>query len=149
MGAFSRALADLAANGAALIGTRLELFGLEAQEARDGLLGQLALLLAAAVCLLLALLVVTLAVALYFWPTDYRFLALGLLALLYAVAGAGLVMILLKRLRGASAPFAVTVDVLRRDARSLGLVRSASPDGKKTGHAVDPAADEPHSGGMP
>ncbi len=144
MGAFSRALADLAANGAALISTRLELLSLEAQEARDRLLGQLALLLAAALCLGLALLVATLAVALYFWPTEYRFLALGLLALAYAVAGAGLVVAVLRRLRHDPAPFAVTADVLRQDARSLGLARPASP-----GEPADRAADDPDSRGMP
>ncbi|WP_298018645.1 phage holin family protein [uncultured Castellaniella sp.] len=121
MGAFGRAVADLAAHSAALLGTRLELLGLEAQDVRDRLLGRLALLLAAAVFLLLALLVATLTVALYFWPTEHRFLALWLLALGYAVVGAGLAATLLKRLRQDPAPFAATADVLRQDARAFGL----------------------------
>ncbi|MGB6241550.1 MAG: phage holin family protein [Castellaniella sp.] len=144
MGAFSRAVADLAANSTALIGTRLELLGLEAQDARDRLLGRLALLLAAAICLLLALLVATLAVALYFWPTEHRFLALGLLAALYALLGAGLVAVLLSRLRQDPAPFSVTADVLRQDARSFGLAPSAGSSGDADGSA----ADDPSSRGM-
>jgi uncharacterized membrane protein YqjE len=128
MGAFGRAVADLAAHSAALLGTRLELLGLEAQDVRDRLLGRLALLLAAAVFLLLALLVATLTVALYFWPTEHRFLALWLLALGYAVVGAGLAATLLKRLRQDPAPFAATADVLRQDARAFGLSPADAED---------------------
>lgn len=120
MGTLGRAFADLAAQGAALLGTRLELFSLEAQEARDRLFCRLAMLLAAAVFLLLALLVATLAVALAFWPTEYRFLALGLLALLYGVLGLGLAGFLIWRSGRDPDPFAVTVAVLREDAMALG-----------------------------
>ncbi|MFC4297112.1 phage holin family protein [Castellaniella hirudinis] len=120
MGPISRAFSDLAAQLAALAGTRLELFGLEARDAGDRLLCRLAALLAAAVFFLLALLVATLAVALAFWPTEYRFLALGLLALLYAVSGAGLAGWLVHRLKHDPDPFSVTAEVLREDARALG-----------------------------
>ena len=119
MGPIGRALSGLAAQSAALIGTRLELFGLEARDIGDRLLCRLAVLLAAAVLLLLALLVATLTVALIFWPTEYRFWALGLLALLYAVAGLGLVCWLVRRLRSDPDPFAVTVEVLRDDVQAL------------------------------
>jgi uncharacterized membrane protein YqjE len=137
MGPLARAVADLAARSTALLGTRLELLGLEAQDARDRMLGRLALLLAAAICLLLALLVATLTVALYFWPTDQRFLALGLLALGYAVAGAVLVAVLLGRLRRDPPPFAVTADVLRQDARAFGIGSEAAGSG---GDPADAAA---------
>ncbi len=120
MGALGRALVDLAAQSAALIGTRLELFSLEARDARDRLLCRLALLLASAIFLLLALLVATLAIALAYWPTEHRFLALGLLALLYAVLGIALAGCLVWRARRDPDPFAVTIDVLREDAQSLG-----------------------------
>ncbi|HET8597677.1 MAG TPA: phage holin family protein [Castellaniella sp.] len=119
MGTLGHAVADLAAQFAALVGTRLELLGLEAQDTRDRLLCRLAMLLAAAVCLLLALLVATLTVALYFWPTEHRFLALGLLALVYAVLGVGLAVCLLRGLRRDPAPFSVTAEVLRQDAQSF------------------------------
>ena len=119
MGPIGRAFSDLAAQLAALAGTRLELFGLEAQDAGDRLLCRLAALLAAAIFLLLALLVATLALALMFWPTEYRFLALGLLALLYAVLGAGLAGWLVHRLKRDPDPFSVTAEVLREDEAGL------------------------------
>ncbi len=138
MGPLGRAFSDLAAQLAALGGTRLELFGLEARDAGERLLGRLAALLAAAVFLLLALLVATLALALYFWPTEYRFLALGLLALLYAALGAGLACWLVRRLRQDPDPFAVTAEVLREDVRAL--AGTAEPAVRGGDPAVRPAA---------
>ncbi len=127
MGPISRAFSDLAAQLAALAGTRLELFGLEARDAGDRLLLRLAALLAAAVFLLLALLVATLALALYFWPTESRFLALGLLALLYAVLGGGLAGWLIHRLKHDPDPFSVTVEVLREDEAGLRALLADGP----------------------
>ena len=120
MGPLGRAFSDLAAQSAALLATRLELFGLEARDIGDRLVCRLAVLLAAVVLLLLALLVATLTVALMFWPTEYRFWALGLLALLYAVLGGALACWLVRRLRLDPDPFAVTAEVLRADAQALG-----------------------------
>jgi uncharacterized membrane protein YqjE len=114
-----RVLGDLAAQLAALAHTRLELFSLEAAEARDRLLCRLALLLTAAIFLLLALLVATATFALYVWPGENRYLALGLLALGYAVIGAILAAWLWRRLRQDPPPFAVTAEVLAEDARAL------------------------------
>ena len=140
MGPLGRAFSDLAAQLAALVGTRLELLGLEARDAGDRLLCRLAVLLVAAIFLLLALLVATLAVALAFWPTEYRFLALGLLALLYAAMGAALACWLIRRLRQDPDPFVVTVEVLREDARALaGTAEPASRDDAPAGGGADPA----------
>ena len=125
MGSLGRAVSDLAAQSAALLGTRLELFSLEARDAGGRLLCRLAVLLTAGVLLLLAVLVGTLTVALIFWPTEYRFWALGLLTLLYALSGIGLVCWLLRRLRLDPDPFAVILGVLRDDLQALG--RSAPP----------------------
>ncbi|MGB7483001.1 phage holin family protein [Castellaniella ginsengisoli] len=151
MGPLSRAFADLAAQLAALAGTRLELFGLEARDAGDRLLCRLAALLAAAVFLLLALLVATLALALVFWPTEYRFLALGLLALLYAVLGAGLACWLVHRLRRDPDPFAVTAEVLREDAQALaGATGQPEEGGQPANRAgVRPAPDDSIPGAVP
>ncbi|MHA3904668.1 phage holin family protein [Castellaniella sp. WN] len=145
MGPLGRAFSDLAAQVAALAGTRLELFGLEARDAGDRLLCRLAALLAAAVFLLLALLVATLALALVFWPTEYRFLALSLLALLYAVLGAGLAGWLIHRLRHDPDPFAVTAEVLREDAGALaGTAEPPAHGGGPSGRAVaSPPQDDP------
>lgn len=112
-------LADLAASVLAMAHTRLALFSLEAAEARQTLFQMAALAVAAALCLFLAVLIATLSVALYFWPTEYRFLALGLLALGYALIGVGLCWRLRTRLQHDAAPFAATVAVLGEDAQSL------------------------------
>jgi len=152
MGPLGRAFSDLAAQLAALAGTRLELFGLEARDAGDRLLCRLATLLAAAVFLLLALLVATLALALLFWPTEYRYLALGLLALLYAALGAGLAAWLVHRLKRDPDPFSVTAEVLREDARALAGAPDRPDDdgGDPAGRAVArPAPDEPIPGDAP
>ncbi|MGA0584971.1 MAG: phage holin family protein [Castellaniella sp.] len=127
MGPLGRAFSDLAAQVAALAGTRLELLGLEARDAGDRLLRRLAALLAAAVFLMLALLVATLALALVFWPTEYRYLALGLLALLYAALGAGLAAWLIHRLKHDPDPFSVTAEVLREDEAGLRAVLADGP----------------------
>ena len=127
MGPLGRAFSDLAAQVVALGGTRLELLGLEARDAGDRLLRRLAALLAAAVFLTLALLVATLALALIFWPTEYRYLALGLLALLYAALGTGLAAWLIHRLKHDPDPFSVTVEVLREDEAGLRAVLADGP----------------------
>lgn len=114
-----RSLADLFAQLAGLIATRLELVGLEARQAVDHWLRLLGMLLLALVFWVLALLVATLIVALYFWPTDYRWWALGGLAVLYALLGAGLSICVVHRLSRQPAAFAVTLDVLRADADAL------------------------------
>lgn len=151
MGPLGRAFSDLAAQAAALAGTRLELFGLEARDIGDRLLCRLAVLLAAAVFLLLALLVATLALALVFWPTEYRFLALGLLALLYAVLGAGLAAWLIHRLKHDADPFAVTAEVLREDARALAGIPGHPDrgDGSAGGPPARPAREDPIPGEVP
>ncbi|WP_066459576.1 phage holin family protein [Castellaniella caeni] len=138
MAALQRALADSAAQAVALLATRLELFTLEAQEARDHLLGRLALVLLAVVCLLLALLVASLGVVLYFWPTDQRYLALGGLALLYAVLGLGFAWRVIWRARHDPAPFAVTLDVLRQDAGVLSSARTPAPASQAASGAAAP-----------
>ena len=142
MGPLGRALSDLAAQLAALLGTRLELFGLEARDIGDRLLCRLAALLAAAVFLLLALLVASLTVALIFWPTEYRFWALGLLAVFYAVLGGGLACWLVGRLRRDPDPFAVTVDVLRADAQALGVGIASDAGHDPAGRQVAPTGQD-------
>lgn len=134
MAAFGRSLADLASQAATLVATRLELFGLEALQARDHLLWRLAVLLMAVFLLMLALLVATLAFALSVWPAEHRTLALGLLALGYGVLGVILLLWLWARFRRDSEPFAVTTDVLKADALALGArAAMAATDRPQTG----------------
>lgn len=127
------ALSEVAAQVAAIVHTRFELLSLEAAEARALLFRQLALALVAAACLFMALLVATLAFGLYFWPTEYRYLALVLLALAYAVAGGILAWRLCAAFTRGPAPFSVLVEVLGEDARAMqrrdpALTKPASPE---------------------
>lgn len=112
-------LRELVGQTLALTATRLELASLEALQARDRLLGRLALLLLAAVFVLLALLVATAAFALWAWPTEHRYVALACLAALYAVLGLGLGFYLWRQLSRDPGLFPVTLDVLRQDASFL------------------------------
>jgi len=134
-----QSLADLAAQLTALLRTRLELLGLEALEARDRMLCRLAVLLAAATFLLLALLVATVAFALHFWPGENRILALGLLALAYAVLGAGMAVWLVHRLRQDPAPFTVTTQVLDEDAQVLRRDHTRQNPARQSPGQQDPA----------
>lgn len=121
--ALRQSVSDLSATFLSAVRTRLELFSLEAAEQRARLVSLLAMAFGALVCLTLALFVFTLLVALYFWPTDYRYMALGVLALLYAIAGGGLLWAVRHVLVNGPAPFAATLDELRRDADLLARVR--------------------------
>lgn len=138
MAAIGRSLASLAAQVADLVATRLELFGLEALQARDRLLWRLAVLLAAVFLLMLAVLVATVAFALSVWPTEYRTLALSLLALAYAVVGGLLLLWLWVRWLRDPEPFSATVAVLQDDARALGAgLASQSPPAAAPGGPSD------------
>src|SRR5690625_2397660 len=72
-----------------LISTRFELFSLEMVEQRARATKLLGLLFATLLFLTLAILVFSLSIALYFWPTDYRYTALVVLFLFYLVLGLG------------------------------------------------------------
>jgi len=145
----ARTLADLAAQLTGLAATRLELFSLEALEARDRLLCRLGALLLAVAFLLLALLVASLTVAVAFWSTEYRLLALALLALLYAVLGVGLLLWLRARSRQDPVPFEATLDVLRADARQwAGAAASAGNEASGLPDPV-PGPGQPPSSGEP
>src|SRR3546814_10782495 len=117
--ALRQSVGDLACTLLSIVRTRLELFSLEASEQKVNLIAILGMAFGALLFLTLAVLVFSIAVALYFWPTDQRYLALGCLALLYAVLGAGLFWAVRRKLLVSPMPFAATVDELRRDlARS-------------------------------
>lgn len=122
--ALRQTFTNLASSVLAMAHTRLALFSLEAAEARQTLFQMAVLAVAAALCLFLAVLIATLSVALYFWPTEYRFVALGLLTLGYALIGLGLCWRLRTHLRDGAAPFAATVAVLGEDVQ---ILRRPSP----------------------
>ncbi|WP_180098081.1 phage holin family protein [Achromobacter mucicolens] len=111
-----------------LMRTRLELLALEAADEKARLLKLLGLAFAALLFLTLAVLVATITIAVAFWPTEDRYLALGLLAGFYGVAGVVLLLVVRHGLVYGPAPFSATLEELGRDAELLERVREAQAD---------------------
>lgn len=131
--ALRHSVGELADTFMSAVRTRLELFALEASEQKTRLVKVLGMAFAALLFLTLALLVFSIAVALYFWPTDQRYLALGLLALLYGLVGLGLLLAVRRSLIFEPIPFAATLDELRRDMALFDRLRDPeSSDGLRT-----------------
>lgn len=140
--ALSRTVGELADTLLSIVRTRIELFSLEAGEEKSRLAALAALLCAALFFLALAVLVFSVTVALYFWPTPYRYTALWLMGLLYLVLGAGFAWTVRARLRDDPAPFSATLDELRRDITLVGRLRGPERAAEEDG-AED---DGPHAG---
>jgi uncharacterized membrane protein YqjE len=106
--------------------TRFELLALEASAEKGRLLRLLGFSFAALLFLSLAVLVFSIMVAVYFWPTEDRYMALGVLAALYAVVGLALLYTVRRQLAFDPPPFAATLAELGRDAQLLERIRSAA-----------------------
>lgn len=115
--ALRHSIGDLATTFMSMVRTRLELIALEASAAKSRLIRVLCMALGALIFITLALLVFSMTVALYFWPTEHRYVALGVLALIYVVIGLGLLWAVVHGLRNGPLPFAATLDELQRDIR--------------------------------
>ncbi|HUH60228.1 MAG TPA: phage holin family protein [Candidimonas sp.] len=124
--ALRQSVGEMACTLVSIARTRLELFSLEASGQKAQIISLLAMAFGALLFLTLAILVFSIAVALYFWPTEQRYMALGLLALLYALLGVGLFLGIRSKLLFAPIPFAATVDELRRDLTLLERLREPS-----------------------
>jgi uncharacterized membrane protein YqjE len=111
-----------------LLRTRLELLTLEAADEKARLLKVLGMAFAALLFLTLAVLVFTVTVAVLFWPTEDRYLALGLLAAFYGIVGIGLLLAVRHALVYGAPPFAATLEELGRDAELLDRIRDAQDD---------------------
>lgn len=114
---------ELACTLLSVVRTRLELFALEAGGQKSHLVAVLGYAFGALLFLTLAVLVFSIAIALYFWPSDQRYLALGLLALFYCGLGVWMFLVVRHKLVHAAMPFAATLDELRRDLALLERLR--------------------------
>lgn len=121
---FRQRVGDLSSTAISIVRTRLELFALEAGEQKASLLKLLALLFGALLFSTLALLVFSLLIALIFWPTEYRYWAIGLLIVVYAGLGAIMFLSIVNRLNKGPMPFAATIEELGRDMQMLERLRS-------------------------
>lgn len=131
--ALRQSVGDLACTLLSIVRTRLELFSLEASEQKAQLIVVLGMAFAALLFLTLAVLVFSLTLALYFWPTEHRYLALCVLGLFYTALGAGLFWGIRRKLLYAPMPFSATIDELRRDLALADRLREPSdPSGLTT-----------------
>jgi len=132
--ALRHSVGDLATTVLSMVRTRLELFSLEAIGEKSRLIRILCMAIGAMLLLLLALLVFSVTVTLYFWPTEHRYLAMGVLALIYAVGGLGLFWGVLHSLRNGPAPFSATLEEIKRDISLANRLREPNePDDSKRG----------------
>lgn len=125
-----RSIGGVAASLVGLVRTRLELAALEAAEEKSRVLALLGMAAAALLFLTLALLVLTAAIAVAFWPTEHRYLALGGLAAIYALIGLGLLLRVRRDLLTQPPPFSATLEVLERDAAALERVNNGREGGE-------------------
>lgn len=123
-----RSVFGVAGSLVGLLRTRLELFALEAAEEKARLIKLLGMAFAALLFLTLAVLVFSVTIAVAFWPTEDRYLALGLLAALYAIIGLGLLLAVRRELVSGPVPFSATFEELGRDADLLDSVRAAQAE---------------------
>lgn len=125
-------LSAVAGGFTALVKTRLELLSLELSEEKGRLLSVLLFGAIGLLFLHLALTVVAVLVGLFFWGTEYRYIALAVLVLVYALIGLGCLLSMKKHLGLAAMPFSATIDALRDDADALrGRQRHAQPAATK------------------
>jgi uncharacterized membrane protein YqjE len=107
--------------GASLLGlarTRLELASIEFAEERNRIEQQLVLLVAAAGFLMFGVLFAAVWVIVYFWDTN-RLTAIAIVALVFAAAGAALLLVRSKATRSAPTPFSATIAEFERDRAAL------------------------------
>ena len=98
--------------------TRVQLLALELEEERRHFLVMLMLIMLAAFCLGLAVILLTTLVIVAYWD-EYRLLLLAGLALGYGLAGGTAVMVTASKMRNKASPFASSLAELRKDGRQL------------------------------
>lgn len=119
-------LSQVASDLTAILQTRAELFSVELAVQRARFFSLLGLFGIAIIFLLLALVVVSILVISFFWPSEFRYLAIGGLALLYAILGLCLTWRLIHRLRTEALPFELTRQELSKDLTLLSVWQSTT-----------------------
>lgn len=134
-------LSQIAGDLGAILQTRAEIFSLELAEQRSRFFSLLGLFALGVLFLSLALVVFSIFVVSLFWPGEFRFWAIGSLALAYLLIGLGLIFRLLSRLKTDAPPFEVTRQELSQDlavlaawqvsAKASAPLAEQDPDSKK------------------
>ena len=99
--------------------TRLELFGIEFAEQKENAVRAGVLAAVGLLCLAMAAAVFSAFVIVVFWDSPYRLLAVGLLGLAWLLAGLLCLWLVMRNLRRAQRPFALTLAELERDLQAL------------------------------
>jgi uncharacterized membrane protein YqjE len=108
----------------AILQTRAELFSVELAAQRERFFSLLGLCGIALIFLLLALVIFSILVVSFFWPGEFRYWAIGGLALLYAMTGLSLTWRLVHRLNTEALPFEFTRQELSKDFALLSAWQS-------------------------
>lgn len=116
-------LSQVASDLTAILHTRAELFSVELAAQRARFFSLLGLFGIAIIFLMLALVVISIFVISFFWPGEFRYLAIGGLALLYATIGLCLTWRLVHRLKTEALPFEFTRQELSKDLAQLSAWR--------------------------
>ena len=130
-------LAAAASDLISMIRTRVALFGLELNIETARLLGLLGLACATAVFALLAIVIFSLFMIVFFWDTPHRLLAIGLLSGAYALAAVIFLTILYRRIKNAAMPFQATLQEFERDAHMFSRLTHRSSDPKHQDHETN------------
>ena len=112
-------LSQVANDLTAILQTRAELFSVELAAQRERFFSLLALCGIALIFVLLALVLLSILVVSFFWPGDFRYWAIGGLALLYSLIGLSLTWRLVYRLNTEALPFEFTRQELSKDLALL------------------------------
>ena len=111
----SQVISDLSA----ILQTRTELFSVELAAQRQRFFSLLGLFGLAIIFLLLALVIFSIFVVSFFWPGEFRYWAIGGLALSYACIGLSLLWRLTQRLKTEALPFEAIRSELAQDLITL------------------------------
>ncbi len=117
-------LSQVANDLTAILRTRAELFSFELAVQRTRFFSLLGLCGIALVFVLLALVIFSILVVSFFWPGEFRYWAIGGLALLYALIGLCLTLRLVHRLKTEALPFEFTRQELAKDLALLSAWQS-------------------------
>jgi uncharacterized membrane protein YqjE len=140
-------LSIVAGDLVAMLRTRIELLGAEIAEQKHRLFSLAVLLLTAALFLLLAMVVGSFLIVAFFWDTDYRYWAIGLLTSAYALIGVGLIWRVCHRLKTEPTPFSASLEELHRDLVVLGSLRDSFAQGFRDPNASAESETNRKAGG--
>lgn len=129
--ALRQSVGELAATLLSMIRTRLELFALEASGQKSQMIRIVSLTFGVVLFATMAALVFSIGIVLYFWPSEYRYVAMFVLAGFYAILGLILFITLRRMVTHASVPFSATLEELRRDIALLERLNDPDPGSRR------------------